>query len=511
MSTRLIVLYLDGFDAELADRFIAEGRMPRLAQLLRESTRFRLDHGEDRYSGVAGRHFATGESSEESGFWSNIVFDTETYQLDQPHAPLVPFTEALGVRTVALDALHFALNDCRHTAGVVGWGAHDAGVDPQSNPAGLLDEIIARFGPYPAERYVYGHVWHNAALAADMAERVIHGVRLRGDIAAWLLEKRLPDWEVAIISVSEFHSAIESMWHGLDDAHPMHRLPSARHARKGLAGVYGEGDRLIGRLAEKFPDAAILGFSPHGMGRNMSDVPSFCLLPELLYRYFTGRTGFTSGSDWGVENGGGGDFARSEFWEPPFKERLNVTGPGVPTRPSALDWLPSIEYRPAWPEMKAFSVPAYHDGRVRVNLKGREARGIVDPRDYRAVLAEVQAVISACRDPRTGQPIEAVFNVRESDPLSRNATDSDMTIRFARDYYAFEHDGVGTIGPVPCRRTGGHTGGFGFGFYRDDSRKVRDAGCFRTVDIAATIKGLAGKDPDASPLAAKLLAERAAV
>ena len=45
----------------------------------------------------------------------------------------------------------------------------------------------------------------------------------------WLLGERLPDWALALVIVSEAHSAIEGLWHGVDATrHPLHGLPSAR-------------------------------------------------------------------------------------------------------------------------------------------------------------------------------------------------------------------------------------------------------------------------------------------
>ena len=45
-----------------------------------------------------------------------------------------------------------------------------------------------------------------------------------------LCTERLPGWDLAIMVVSEFHSAIEALWHGYDPAHPLHHLPSVASA-----------------------------------------------------------------------------------------------------------------------------------------------------------------------------------------------------------------------------------------------------------------------------------------
>ena len=52
-----------------------------------------------------------------------------------------------------------------------------------------------------------------------------------------------------------------------------------------LIGATSLEDRLVGTLAEAFPDAILAVFAMHGMGSNESDLPAFALLPELLYRH----------------------------------------------------------------------------------------------------------------------------------------------------------------------------------------------------------------------------------
>jgi hypothetical protein len=41
------------------------------------------------------------------------------------------------------------------------------------------------------------------------------GVALRSKIALWLIKERFPNWELALIGVSELHSAFGALWHGV--------------------------------------------------------------------------------------------------------------------------------------------------------------------------------------------------------------------------------------------------------------------------------------------------------
>src|SRR5262249_15009494 len=154
----------------------------------------------------------------------------------------------------------------------VHWGAHDAGVGAQCAPASLRQEIDARFGGYPAERYIYGFVWPSPDRSRAMAQALARAVETRAAICGWLFGERLPEWDLAMVVVSEFHSAIEALWHGIDRGHPLHGVPSARAARNGILGVYEATDRMVGGLCDRFADARVVVFSMHGMGPNESDV-----------------------------------------------------------------------------------------------------------------------------------------------------------------------------------------------------------------------------------------------
>jgi hypothetical protein len=265
-----------------------------------------------------------------------------------------------------------------------------------------------------------------------------------------------------------------------------------------------------------FPEARVLCFAAHGMGRNYGDVPAMILVPELVYRHFTGRTGFTPDPSWGADGSGSPDLANAPHWASGINDRLSIKRARTPwfrrrirQEPTPLDWMPASRYHPAWPGMRAYAVPAYYDARVRVNLKGREARGIVPLRHYRRTLDEVARLIEECTDPRTGRPLEIEIDKQlEGDPRARHDTDADLLVRFQADHYALRHPRLGTIGPVPCRRPGGHTGGLGVGYYRNGPGPGRDLGKFRALDVTDAVRALVDPAAPAGPLATMLRGSR---
>jgi hypothetical protein len=128
----------------------------------------------------------------------------------------------------------------------------------------------------------------------------------------------------------------------------------------------------------------------------------------------------------------------------------------------SLDWHPATWYQPWWSSSEAFALPSFYDGRVRVNLEGREAHGTVPPDRYRATLDRVIETVAACVDPATGRSVlRAVEWPADPDPWSRHPSDADLTLLWAGAPLAFRHPELGLVGPLPYRRTGGHTGRYG--------------------------------------------------
>lgn len=512
-SRRLLVLGLDGFDPEVARRLIGEGRLPRLARLQESARSFRLETGLEKYTGLAWEQFSSGLAPEQSQRFSATAIDVDRYHAQQPTTRLTPFTDGLDARTVVFDAPYFDLTRTQSAQGMVSWGSHDPGVPQLSSPEGLTAEIVEGFGAYPATEFIYGFVWPDVERTIEMGKAMIEAVKLRTQIVRWLLAERLPDWDLAITVISEYHSATEALWHGWDETHPLYEHPSASAAREGFVAVYEAADELLGVVLDAFPDVELLAYTPHGMGRNYADVPAMLLLPELLYRHYTGRKGFVADPDWLPDGSIRPGATLADHWSPPITERLRIEQPFFDRllngrdslQPDGMDWMPAALYRTAWRRMDAYASPAFYDGRVRVNLRGREARGRVSPRRYAAVLDEVAQLLRECRDPRTGAPLDIEIEPRlDGDPLERNPTDADLIVRFSTDHYAFEHPRLGLIGPAPCRRPGGHSGGPGVAYYRDGSGRCEELGSFRTLEIPAAVRALMGDGTAGGALAQAL-------
>lgn len=512
---RLLVVGLDGFEISLAESMMAEGLLPHMAALRARSAAFDLDHGAAKYSGLAWEHVSSGRSPDDGGRSSAVEFDPATYSVGQEPTTFRPVFANLAARTVAFDVPYFDLSQAADALGLTNWGAHDPGVPAHDRPAGLAREALDRFGPYRAAKWVYGFCWPSQARTREAGAALAAAVRQRSDVAVWLLRERLPEWELALLTVSESHSAIEPLWHGIDPAHPLHGVPSARDAGDAVRAVYVEIDAMIGRLGAALPDARLLLFTMHGMGTNDADVAAMALLPELMFRLAFGRPHFAPRAWAGTLPNGVPLLAEDEDWrsvmrdvvvrpaEPVpsahrlgrFLDRIRGRDP-VGTRhavppASNLEWMPATRYQPFWPRMPAFALPAFYDGQIRINLAGREGRGLVAREAYAETRDRLIAELSATRNALSGEPaVEAVWSP-EGDPASRRRDEPDLHVTWRAAPLGLVHPGAGTIGPLPMRRTGGHTGRRGFAWIEGGRGVPR--GWRSAFDVVPTVFSLLGE------------------
>jgi len=536
MTPRVLGIWLDGFEIKLAD----EWGLPHLAALAGRAAVATLDNGTAYLTGLTGEHLSTGLDPDAAGRASAVRFDVASYHCVQEgalHAPVIG-----GVPTVVFDMCYFDLDRTGpEVLGITDWGAHDPGGPPAALPASLHHEIEHRFGAYPARPWVYGTPWPSPEDCAEMGLSLTAAVEIRSRISTWLLGERCPDWQLALVGVSEAHSASEGLFHGVDPAHPLAHQPSAPAAADAMRSVYTAIDRLVGELVEAFPDAIVVVFTMHAMGTNHSDVPSMALIGELMARWngmptpdaaFPLDTELVPRMDPGVSWTDSvlkavqptGDaavgtagvrhravaFARKATRQLPApvldglrRGRDLVTSSGS-TTPSDLSWMPLMRHQPMWSAMKAFAVPSFYDGRIRVNLKGRESEGLVDPADYVSLLDELESILRACREPRTGAAAVSAVHRHQGDPLLLDATDADLLVDWTDGVLGLEHPEFGTIGPLPQRRSGGHTGPIGRCLVAGPGVVSGDLGMNSSFDVLPTLMQLVGAEP-AWPVSGKPL------
>jgi len=537
MKNRLLLICLDAFDIDISNRLIAEGKLKNLADFKSQSACFPLEHGEGgraRYTGLTWEHFTSGLKPETANKWSVISFDAQSYQVHQSFSTLAPFVAEVDAKAVVFDVPYFALDLAPNVQGISGWGGHDTGMYLASSPPSLIEEIDARFGPRPDISELNTMVYPNADATSALADKLTKSVERRTDIVEWLFKERLPDWDLAAMAFAESHDVIELMYHGMDDKHHAATFDSAKPARQGVEMVYEAIADAISRLQKAFPDVTLATVAMHGMGHNDTDLPTMILLPEFMYRYnfggayFRGRDSWRSSDSPALLPGESWQSVVVETMQPSLVERAKEVGAKIKrklgfetedalsatngsrnlqnsdefsavnvdreARHFSIDWMPSCRYQKFWPKMKAFAMPGYFDGRIRINLEGREQAGKVSLASYRDEVDRIIGALNACVDTKTGQKV-----VREihcpvlDDPFSISATQGDIHIIWAGSPIGFEHPKYGAIGPAPLRRMGGHSGELGAMYiYGAEALAAGEYPLRSSFDVAPTVLELLG-------------------
>lgn len=495
MSKPVIAIGLDAADPTIMEQWMAEGHLPNITAVRDRGAYGRLENLEYYRAETPWTTFLTGVSPTKTGYWSPIKFHPDRYEAElveaYDHKEYRPF---YGLdprfRVAVFDMPHVNVVDGINGIQVTAWGAHSPQGPSESSPPELFDELVAKHGPHPGL-----HNDHASCYDRDEIRRLQGiletGIERRAKICADLLQRE--PWDLFMTIFGEAHAAGHFMWHLSQPDHPLYE--EYRHEGDRMLAVFQAIDRAIGEILAAAPtDAQVIIFSAHGMGTNVMDVPSGTFLPEFLYRWsFPGKYGLCySDPDgplappltkckknswtWEVwsrkhDNSPVRRFLRRNLPYRAYKpiEPILNGGPAVvdlisPQRlneqGNPMAFQPSEWYRPSWKNMKAFALPSFSEGYVRVNVKGREAHGIVDPADYDAVCTELIEKLHKLVDARTGKPmVDQVLRMRQ-DPLDPDPKlpDADLAVIWTEDYAVdtVQSPDIGRIGPVPHFRSGSH-------------------------------------------------------
>jgi len=172
-----------------------------------------------------------------------------------------------------------------------------------------------------------------------------------------------------------------------------------------------------------------------------------------------------------------------------------------------LQWIPAARYSQFWQKMSAFALTSYYDGRIRLNVIGREKRGRVATSEYNKACTQIAEVVADCRDLFTGDPIVEEIYQPKTNPHEVGPSEADLYIIWQGNPVGLSHPKFGPIGPLPYNRPGGHTGQRGFLSVVGGAIFAGSHGRASSFDVVPTIVELLGERP-LSAVSGKSLAPR---
>ena len=428
MKTSVVAIGLDAADPELLETWMAAGHLPNLSKLREQGGYGRLKNLEYYKAETPWTMFLSGCYPEKIDYWTPVKFFEGSYKADEIGAydfdEYPPFY-ALGddFRVAVFDVPQTALSKRVNGLQVLAWGAHSPQTPSHSEPPELFDEINVKYGEHPALHKDHGAWWNESYLKfLHAASRT--GIERRVAICRdWLRQER---WDLLLTIFGEPHSIGHDLWHVSREDHPLYGKTAAGRsfASDPVLDVFRSIDQGIGELIAAAPENAyVTVFAVHGCGHNTTDLGSMVFLPEFLYRFnFPGRYIIAPGKANGhvppvITNPKGSSW-QNNLWQNyryvanpvrrflrlvlprrirnPLEKLFGALPSGGAISPAELirrgekvGWQPTMWFSPLWPKMRAFALPSFSEGYIRINLQGREPQGIVAPADYDALCDEL--------------------------------------------------------------------------------------------------------------------------
>ena len=448
---KVVAIGVDAFEPSLLDAMFEAGELPALRTLLKRGSRAVVTSPAVIGSGAVWPSFSTGRPAIEHGIHSQWVWNPEAMALTPISlAGVRPFWTRLataGYRVAVLDIPFTRPEAPPNTIEVVEWGAHDWVVGgTHVHPPNFESQVdTADAHPFAARPLGWWIPQDDAALAR-FARRSVGGVRQRGDLAL----RMLPHVDLALIGFSEVHRVGHVLWQTITG--PEARPGAFRADPEAMRDVVRETDRQIGRLIDAAgPDAAVFVFSLHGMCITRG-VPT--ILDDLL------------------EAHGLASIERSTALNSSLRSRL--TRAAKDATPLRLKWLghrllptaiarriqgtvvPLVPYD--WSKTVAFSLPTDQHGWIRLNLRGRERDGILEPASYEDTCDSIERWLLGLR--AAGRPlVERVVRTANLEEAMHSRL-PDLVVHWTNGLgdQPVETDGQTISGPLRgTEMTGAHT------------------------------------------------------
>jgi predicted AlkP superfamily phosphohydrolase/phosphomutase len=363
---------------------------------------------------------------------------------------------AAGKRCIVLDPPYVHPESDFDGDLVYDWGSWAQYLPTGSVPAGLAGQLEQACGHYPL-----GLEAHKLGLdrldPRETGTRLVEAVSAKARAIRWMLSRGAPNLVFAVFG--ETHVAGHYCWS------PTVADGSDAAAKGPMLDVYRALDGAVADIqAAVGEDALIILVSGDAVGPNHA---GWHLLPDVLARlgYFTeaGALAPVEASEAQAEQMSAPfdlvRFVRDLMPKPLRKAIANLL-------PTALRDQLALRVDSAdidWSGTKAYCLPTDLEGCIRINLKGREPEGIVEPgSEYEALLDDITEALEALWVSSTGRA--AVCEVLRTDrcfPGGRRALLPDLIVHWSAEgpLAAVQSDRVGLIERAsPDTRPGTHVG-----------------------------------------------------
>ncbi len=419
---RLLFIGLDAGDTDLIEKWCQEGFLPNIARMRSGGTWARMQTTAEVVHVSAWPSIFTGASPDEHGLYHAYVMQPgqQSPMRPRPDRSPVPFLWKLlsdrGKRCVIMDAfLTCPLQNFNGTQ-IVEWGTWTWFSEPSITPESLKKEIQKKFGPYPAEN----HSKVGMTPPRDpqgFHQRLLAAVAKKTQVVKWLLDKE--DWDLFLVVFGESHPAGHYFWHYHDESYVAHSRD--KPGLSALRDVYIALDKAIGEIVQAVDNSTTVFLaSGDGIGPNYSGshILTDLLTRMKLFNNIPGGANGPAGQGSGMANSVKmkADLLSTMRNMIPKSFRVAVSRALVPRKMKekiSLHWKTAGI---AWEHSRAFLIENANEGFIRINLKGREPQGIVEPgQEYEDLCEEILQTVRSMTNPANGK--RAAHTVYKTDNI----------------------------------------------------------------------------------------------
>ena len=401
-SPPLVIFGFDAGDAGYIRRWAQAGYLPTIASIMEQGCWGHIGGPDLMSTQGAWLSLFSGFPRLEHGYFFNRQLKPGTYKFqdvspfDTGVQPFWSYLRGSSKKAAIIDALETNVQTGLSGIQLVNWATqkqfNTAGSSTFSEPATLLDDVRRIAGAIPdIEVYCPG-----GSPKEDLADyhRLLERVEQKGKLCRHLLAQ--DQYDLAVITFVEAHTAAHRLWDYRPEGMRFNSATSeGRELSAGIRNVYQAIDREIGLLLKQFPQKSnIVILSLFGMKDLQSTrglVESFCR--QLGYQV--------------PPSGKVNDLAPLALSRRiiPQKWRARVSQ-FFPLRLQQRLQSQQFLSQTDWDRTTAFPLPGLYSSFIRVNLRGREPKGIVKPgREYTELLSRLETDLLQLADPHSGESV----------------------------------------------------------------------------------------------------------
>jgi len=403
---RVFIVGWDGATFDLIKPWVAQGKLPNIAEIMRDGAHGELRSTLPPMTFPAWTSFMTGKNPGKHGIYDFTRQRPGTYDLEfvnggqRKTASFWKLLSDAGRRAISISV------PCTYPPEPVngimlsgfdapGLGGGGSKLDARGmHPPTLCAELQAAVGGHPSGSFPIAEI--NQGRPDLALEKILSAIRQKAATTKYLIQKY--PWDCAMILFGESDGVGHHFWKYCDRQSPLFtsRPPGMEDS---IFRVYQELDRQLGELRDLLPpETTTLIMSDHGFGGVSNNV----LFPNCWLRE-QGMLGFRGGVSRWVSRKLDGLKVRAVAKLPSrFKRMLyraakgKVGGIEAKVRYGIIDW----------PRTKAYFEENPYYPSLRINVKGRQPQGVVEPgQEYEKLRTELIERLEDWRHPDTGERI----------------------------------------------------------------------------------------------------------